>query len=62
MSACSHVWIDPTEPPIARAPYVPWIGERRREMKRGKTYVCRNCGALLPLAPAPAPVADRDRE
>jgi hypothetical protein len=41
---CSHCWIDPTDPPIARAPYSPVVGPRRHEMKAGVEYVCRNCG------------------
>lgn len=43
----AHVWIDPTDPPIARAPYSPVIGDRRREMKRDRTYVCQLCGATV---------------
>lgn len=44
---CSHVWIDPSEPMIQRAPYSPVIGPKRREMKRGTIYECQNCGARL---------------
>lgn len=44
---CSHDWIDPSDPPIARASYAPFIGPLRREMKRGRTYRCRNCGMTL---------------
>lgn len=44
---CSHVWIDPSEPMIQRAPYSPVIGLKRREMKRGTIYECQNCGARL---------------
>ena len=43
----SHCWIDPTEPPIQRAPYSPVIGPLRREMKRGHIYVCRVCKAIV---------------
>jgi hypothetical protein len=42
--ACSHVWIDPEDPPIARTPYVPVIGPCRHQMKAGRVYVCRQCG------------------
>ena len=42
--AHSHCWIDPSDPPIERAPYSSVVGERRREMKAGKVYVCRVCG------------------
>lgn len=41
----SHTWIDPSEPPIQRAPYSPVIGTRLHEMKEGTKYVCRQCGA-----------------
>lgn len=40
----SHCWIDPTDPPIERAPYSPVVGPGRRDMKIGTTYVCRECG------------------
>ena len=40
----SHVWINPKDTPISRTPYSPVIGERRREMKHGTIYVCRECG------------------
>jgi hypothetical protein len=43
---CSHVWIDPNDPPIARAPYAPMVGPLRRQMKAGTLYVCRNCGLI----------------
>lgn len=46
-SICSHSWIDPTEGPIACAPYSPVIGSRRREMKEDHAYRCQNCGATL---------------
>lgn len=45
--ACSHQWVDPTEPPIQRAPYSPAIGTLRREMKQSTRYVCNNCGESL---------------
>jgi hypothetical protein len=44
---CSHRWIDPNDPPIARGPYSPWIGPLRREMKKGTTYHCQNCEMVL---------------
>lgn len=48
----THCWIDPTDPPIARAPYSPVIGDQPHEMKSGRQYVCRECGAVvLALAP-----------
>lgn len=50
---CSHVWIDPTEPPIERAPYSPFGGELRRQMKPGRVYRCQRCGERGSL-PAPA--------
>jgi hypothetical protein len=53
---CSHAWIDPNDPPIARAPYAPVIGPGRHEMKIGATYVCRHCGASLTV-PNPRTIA-----
>jgi hypothetical protein len=47
MVACSHVWIDPNDPPIARSPYASVIGTGRRQMRIGTTYVCRNCSATI---------------
>jgi hypothetical protein len=44
---CSHVWIDPAAPPIARRPLSPTIGPRPNELKPGGHYQCINCG--LPL-------------
>ncbi len=44
---CSHVWIDPAEVPIARAPYSPVIGPGRREMQPGRRYRCQRCGQTL---------------
>ena len=44
---CSHLWMDPTEPPAERAPYSPVMGSKRREMKPGVTYVCSNCGRRI---------------
>ena len=44
---CAHVWIDPADSPITRAPYSPVIGPGRHEMTPGATYVCRRCGATL---------------
>ena len=46
----SHVWIDPDEPAIERAPYSPVIGPRRREMKPGRTYHCARCGSTVTLS------------
>lgn len=48
---CLHSWIDPSDPPIARAPYSPVIGDKRREMKPGMTYRCNNCQAILRVMP-----------
>lgn len=45
----SHVWFDPTEPPIQRGAYSPIIGEGRRQMKPGHTYRCWRCGAELTI-------------
>lgn len=42
----SHIWIDPEDPPISRMPYSPIIGDRRREMKAGRIYKCRECTAI----------------
>lgn len=53
---CSHRWIDPNDPPIARAPYSPWIGPQRREMKYDVLYHCQHCPAVMKIAsqiPAP---------
>jgi hypothetical protein len=47
MTICSHVWINPNDPPIQRAPYSPRIGPLRREMKPATEYRCNNCGAYL---------------
>lgn len=52
---CSHVWIDPDEPPIHRLAYVPWVGSHRREMKPGRLYVCCRCGRELRTKQAPHP-------
>jgi hypothetical protein len=52
MNACSHQWIDPSEPPINRAPYSPAIGPGRREMKPGAKYRCQRCGEILEI-PSP---------
>jgi len=48
-SACAHMWIDPNDAPIERASYSPIVGPLRRQMKAGRTYVCQNCGAKLPI-------------
>lgn len=45
--ACSHVWIDPKDAPIARASYAPVVGPLRRQMKVGTVYHCQNCGEQL---------------
>jgi hypothetical protein len=56
MSACSHVWIDPTVPPIQRAPVSPIIGTGSRQMQVGTTYICLNCNAsITPKPPVSAP-------
>lgn len=44
---CSHQWIDPEDPPLARSTYSPILGPGRREMKEGRTYRCQNCGLEL---------------
>lgn len=38
---CSHRWIDPKDPPIQRASYVPFVGPARRQMRAGVTYQCQ---------------------
>lgn len=40
---CSHIWVNPLDPPISRHSYAPIIGLGRYEMQPGQTYVCRNC-------------------
>jgi len=55
MRMCSHAWVDPNDPPMARAPYSPMIGPRRREMKPGTVYRCLNCDAVLLTPRAAAP-------
>jgi hypothetical protein len=49
INACSHTWIDPTAPPIARAPISPVIGDGRHEMHDGQTYVCSQCGHAIAI-------------
>jgi len=44
---CAHQWIDPEDPPIARAPFSSIIGPGRRQLKRGHRYECSTCGAVL---------------
>jgi len=44
---CSHTWINPADPPIARAPVSPIIGTGPHEMHDGQTYVCARCGVSL---------------
>ena len=46
-SLCSHTWIDPAAPPIARTPIAPIVGPLPRQMKAGHEYVCPNCGAAV---------------
>jgi hypothetical protein len=58
-SSCSHVWIDPDEAPIARAPYSPVIGPRRREMKDGHAYRCQ--GVVRGWSRASKPLTHRHR-
>lgn len=50
---CSHIWINPQEAPIERAPYSPVIGDKRREMKVGVRYVCQRCGMVNVALPSP---------
>jgi hypothetical protein len=52
----AHVWVDPDDPLIERAPYSPVIGPRRREMKPGKMYHCRECTAVVSV-----PILSEDR-
>jgi len=41
---CSHQWIDPQAPPIARQPVAPFIEPGNpRAMEPGKIYVCQRC-------------------
>lgn len=46
-ATCSHLWIDPTEAPIQRAPKSPIVGPGLHQMTAGKSYACRNCGQTL---------------
>ena len=55
MNACSHQWIDPNDPPIARLPYCPIIGPGRRDMKPGTTYRCQRCGEILEISSSGLP-------
>jgi hypothetical protein len=48
---CSHQWIDPNDPPLSRAPYLPVIGPGRHEMKLGVSYRCQRCGMTLTTVP-----------
>lgn len=59
---CSHVWIDPADPPMARAPYSPVIGPRRREMKPGTLYRCQRCELILLVPRTQATTNDHPRE
>jgi len=59
MQPCSHVWIDPDDPPMQRSPYAPWVGPRRREMKHGHPYRCLKCFAILIAPPRTIPPAAR---
>jgi hypothetical protein len=43
----AHVWIDPTEASIERAPYSPVIGPLRHEMKLDREYLCLECGLKI---------------
>ena len=52
-ATCSHVWIDPDAPPIARRPLSPLIGAGPYAMKPDTQYRCRNCGWTIRTAPAP---------
>jgi hypothetical protein len=55
MNACSHQWIDPSEPPSSRVPYSPVIGPGRREMKPGAKYRCQRCGEILAISSSGLP-------
>jgi hypothetical protein len=55
LNACSHQWLDPSEPPSSRAPYSPVIGPERREIKRGTTYRCQRCGEILKISSSALP-------
>ena len=55
---CSHSWINPNDPPIARAPYSPMIGPLRREMKPDTLYRCNNCGSTLKTPARPLEIAN----
>jgi hypothetical protein len=46
---CSHQWINPSDPPMQRAPYSPVIGTKRHEMKPGTQYQCAVCRATLTI-------------
>lgn len=61
MLAHTHVWIDPNDPPMERAPYSPRIGPLRREMKFGVTYRCRVCFMTIKPMPIVEP-ADGERD
>lgn len=56
-AACSHQWIDPLVAPFYRVILSPVIGPHPREMKPGRQYACRECGAVIvtPAASSPAP-------
>lgn len=58
LTLCSHVWIDPEDPPIERSSYAPIIGELRRQMKPGRNYRCQNCGAVLYICPMTGPESE----
>ena len=61
-ATCSHVWIDPDAPPIARRPLSPLIGAGPYAMKPDTQYRCRNCGWTIRTAPAPdTRAAETDR-
>ena len=52
-TACAHVWIDPTETPLARSPYSSIIGPHRWHMKPGHQYTCRQCQQLVTIPATP---------
>lgn len=56
--AHSHQWIDLNDPPIERSLYSPVIGSLRREMKRGTTYICRECEITLKIPAGDLPMTD----
>jgi hypothetical protein len=56
LEACSHVWIDVDDPPIARSPIAPVIGPGAREMHLDKLYRCQRCAATI-MTQSPTPLS-----